>query len=86
MSKVSGLAALVAGGAIVTAVFLESPSNSSAQTKTRYLPEYTASGDAVLPFRNWVTSIRHGDDAMASLEISDAHLRPGTAAVQQRTS
>jgi hypothetical protein len=47
---------LVAGGAIVTAVLLESLSNSSAQTKTRYLPEYTASGDLILPkdFHEWV--------------------------------
>jgi hypothetical protein len=56
VSKVSGLAALVAGGAIVTAVLLESLSNSSAQTKTRYLPEYTASGDLILPkdLHEWV--------------------------------
>jgi hypothetical protein len=35
---------------------LESLSNSSAQTKTRYLPEYTASGDLILPkdFHEWV--------------------------------
>jgi hypothetical protein len=44
------------GGAIVTAVLLESLSNSSAQTKTRYLPEYTASRDLILPkdFHEWV--------------------------------
>lgn len=30
---------------IVTAVFAQSPSGTNVQTRPRYLPEYTASGD-----------------------------------------
>jgi hypothetical protein len=50
--------ALIVSGVIVTAVFAQWLSSSSAQTtaKSRYLPEYTASGDLVLPkdFHDWV--------------------------------
>jgi hypothetical protein len=47
---------LVASGVIVTAFFVQSLSSSSAQTQARQLPEYTASGDLVLPknFHEWV--------------------------------
>src|SRR5262249_44561317 len=39
----------IVSGAIVTAAFAQSLSSNNAQTKPRYLPEYTASGDLVLP-------------------------------------
>jgi Cytochrome P460 len=50
------LTASIASGVIVIAAFAQSPSDSGAQTKPRYLPEYTASGDLVLPkgFHEWV--------------------------------
>ena len=52
------LTASVAGGAIVIAVLAQSFSGSRAQTEARprYLPEYTASGDLILPknFHEWV--------------------------------
>ena len=48
----------IAGGAIVATVLATWLTSTSAQTQTapRYLPEYTASGDLVLPknFREWV--------------------------------
>jgi hypothetical protein len=52
------LTASIASGAIVMAVFAQSLSSSSAQapTRPRYLPEYTASGELILPknWREWV--------------------------------
>jgi hypothetical protein len=57
--SVLAVTASIAGGAITTAMLAQSLSNSSAQTpqtRERYLPEYTASGDLVLPkgFHEWV--------------------------------
>jgi hypothetical protein len=49
--------ASIASGMIVTIVLAQMPSSNSAQTtRSRYLPEYTASGDLVLPknFHEWV--------------------------------
>ena len=48
--------ALVASGVLVTTMLAQSVSNSSAQTRPRYLPEYTDSGDLILPknFHEWV--------------------------------
>ena len=47
---------LFAGSAIVIGALAQSLSSSSAQTKPRYLPEYTADGDLILPknFHEWV--------------------------------
>jgi hypothetical protein len=57
-AKFLAMTALVASGVTATAFLVQSPSSSSAQTQTRprYLPEYTASGDLVLPknFNEWV--------------------------------
>ena len=57
-AKLLAITALVASGVIVTAFFVQSLSSSNAQTQTRprYLAEYTASGDLVLPknFHEWV--------------------------------
>ena len=50
------VAVVVAGSAIVTAMLLGSLKHSNAQSKPRYLPEYTASGELILPknFHEWV--------------------------------
>src|SRR5260370_12097056 len=55
-AKLLAMTALVASGAIATAFLVQSLSNSSAQTPARQLPQYTASGDLVLPknFNEWV--------------------------------
>jgi Cytochrome P460 len=57
-AKLLAMTALAASGVIATAFLVQSLSSSSAQTQTRprYLPEYTASGDLVLPknFNEWV--------------------------------
>ena len=56
--KALTVAASVAGGAILTAALVQSLSVSRSQTdqRPRYLPEYTASGDLILPknFHEWV--------------------------------
>ncbi len=50
--------ALIASGVIVITVFAQSLSSSRAQTTQRYSPEYTASGELMLPkneiWREWV--------------------------------
>ena len=55
---VLGATALVASGVAVAIAIVQSLSSSSAQTQNRprYLPEYTASGDLILPkdFHEWV--------------------------------
>ena len=55
------LSLLIAGAVFsavaITTVFAQSESNNgSAPTRARYLPEYTASGDLILPknFNEWV--------------------------------
>ena len=50
------VAAVVVGSAIATATLLGSLKHSNAQGKPRYLPEYTASGELILPknFHEWV--------------------------------
>jgi hypothetical protein len=55
-AKFLAVTALVASGAIATAFLVQSLSSSSAQTQARQLPEYTASGDLVLPknFHEWI--------------------------------
>ena len=54
----SAITKSIVSGVIVTAVFAQWLSSSHAQTpaQSRYLPEYTASGDLVLPknFHEWV--------------------------------
>ena len=53
--KFLAVIASIAGGVIITTVFAQSPS-SNTQPRSRYLPEYTASGELVLPkdFHEWV--------------------------------
>jgi hypothetical protein len=55
---VLGATALVASGVAVAIAIVQSLSSTTAQTqnRARYLPEYTASGDLILPkdFHEWV--------------------------------
>jgi hypothetical protein len=50
------VAIVVVSSAIATATLLGSLKHSNAQSKPRYLPEYTASGELILPknFHEWV--------------------------------
>ena len=47
--KLLAMTALAASSVIATAFLVESLSSSSAQTPARQLPDYTASGELVLP-------------------------------------
>jgi hypothetical protein len=56
-SKILASMAVVAVGTLIaTVVVAQAPPTESALTRTRYLPEYTASGDLVLPknFHEWI--------------------------------
>jgi hypothetical protein len=55
-AKLLAITALVASGVIATAFLVQSLSSSNAQTPARQLPEYSASGDLVLPknFHEWI--------------------------------
>src|SRR5262249_33379007 len=48
----------IVGGVLMTAIFVQwlSPSSAQVQSKARYLPEYNAAGDLLLPkdFHEWV--------------------------------
>ena len=48
--------ASIASGVIVATVLAQAPPDNRVQTKARYLPEYTADGDLILPknFHEWV--------------------------------
>ena len=61
------ITALVASAAIAAALFAQSLSsiNALAQTRPRYLPEYTESGDLILrKFREWVFVGSGGSSAL----------------------
>jgi len=55
------LVLVIAGAFVVltvsaTAIFAQSPADQSALTRPRYLPEYTATGELILPknFHEWI--------------------------------
>jgi hypothetical protein len=91
--RVRAIVALVASSAIVTTVVLASLSNSSAQTKTRYLPEYTGSGELVLPkdFHEWVyvgspltPNALNGGQANFP-EFHNVYIEPGSYEIYKKT-
>ena len=55
-TKFLAMTAVVTSGVIAAAFLVQSLSSSSAQTPARQLPQYTASGDLILPkdFHEWV--------------------------------
>jgi Cytochrome P460 len=94
--KSLAVAGLLAGGAIVTVVFAQWVSSSSAQVQTRprYLPEYTASGDLVLPkdFHEWVyvgspltpNALNGGKAGFP--EYHNVYIEPGSYEIYKRTN
>ena len=92
--KMPAVAAIVASGAIVTTLFLGSLSNSSAQTKPRYLPEYTDSGDLILPknFHEWVyvgspltpNALNGGMSGFP--EFHNVYIEPGSYEIYKQTN
>src|SRR5260221_8847721 len=90
------MTALVASGVIVTAFFVQSLSSSSAQAQTRprYLPEYTASGDLILPknFHEWVyvgspltpNALNNGEAHFP--EFHNVYIEPCSYAIYKKTN
>src|SRR5918996_1652933 len=85
--------ASIAGGVIVTAMFVQSLSGSNAQTTPRYLPEYTATGDLILPknFHEWVflgspltPNALNGGNANFP-EFHNVYIEPGSYEIYKRT-
>src|SRR5262245_12946519 len=95
----TGLSAVtlsIAGGAILATVFAQWLSSSSAQTQTRprYLPEYTASGDLILPknFHEWVyvgspltpNALNGGNAGFP--EYHNVYIEPGSYEIYKQTN
>jgi len=92
------LTLLIAGAVFsaiaITAVFAQSESNSgSGPTTTRYLPEYTASGDLILPknFNEWVfvgsplTPNALNDGKANFPEFHNVYIEPGSYEIYKTT-
>ena len=88
------VAALIVGVVIATAVLAQSVSSSSAQTGSRYLPEYTADGDLILPknFHEWVyvgspltpNALNNGKAGFP--EFHNVYIEPGSYAIYKTTN
>jgi hypothetical protein len=88
--------ALLASGAIVTIVIVQWVASGSAQTQTRarYLPEYTATGDLILPknFEEWVyvgspltpEALNGGHAGFP--EYHNVYIEPGSYEIYKRTN
>jgi len=92
--RLLALTASIASGAIVTAILAQSLSSSSAQTRSRYLVEYTASGDLILPkdFHEWVyvgspltPNALNGGNANFP-EFHNVYIEPGSYETYKRTN
>ena len=94
--KLLAMTALVASGVIAAAFFVQSLSSISAQTQTgpRYLPEYTASGDLILPknFHEWVyvgspltpNALNGGKAGFP--EFHNVYIEPGSYEIYKKTA
>lgn len=88
------IAGAVASAVAMTAVFAKSESNDgSALTRKRYLPEYTESGDLILPknFHEWVfvgsplTPNALNDGKANFPEFHNVYIEPGSYALYKKT-
>lgn len=88
--------AFVAGTAIAAAAFAQSPAppaDGNLPAKSRYLPEYAASGELVLPkgYRDWVyvgsplTSNALNDGHAGFPEYHNVYIEPGSYAIYKKT-
>jgi Cytochrome P460 len=94
--KLLAMTALVVSGVIAAAFFVQSLTSISAQTQTRprYLPEYTASGDLILPknFHEWVyvgspltpNALNGGEAGFP--EYHNVYIEPGSYEIYKRTN
>jgi Cytochrome P460 len=86
--------ASMASGLTATALLAQSGSDSSALKRERYLPEYTASGDLVLPknFHEWVyvgspltpNALNNGDAGFP--EYHNVYIEPGSYDIYKKTN
>ena len=93
---VLGATALVASGVAVAIAIVQSLSSTSAQTqnRARYLPEYTASGDLILPkdFHEWVyvgspLTPNALNGGMAGFpEFHNVYIEPGSYEIYKQTN
>ena len=88
------VAAAVAIGVTVATVFAQSTTGKGASTGGRYLPEYTASGDLILPknFHEWVyvgspltPNALNGGQANFP-EFHNVYIEPGSYEIYKRTN
>jgi hypothetical protein len=94
--KLLAVTTLVASGVIAAAFFVQSLSSSSAQTqaRSRYLPEYDASGDLLLPknFHEWVyvgsplTPNALNGGRAGFPEYHNVYIEPGSYAIFNQTN
>jgi hypothetical protein len=85
------IAGAVSAAITVTAVFAQSASNDA--TRKRYLPEYTASGDLILPknFNEWVfvgsplTPNALNDGKANFPEFHNVYIEPGSYEIYKKT-
>jgi hypothetical protein len=85
------IAGALSSAIAVTAVFAQSTSNET--TKKRYLPEYTASGDLILPknFNEWVyvgsplTPNALNDGKANFPEFHNVYIEPGSYEIYKKT-
>jgi hypothetical protein len=87
------VALVVVGGSIATGLLFGSLKHSSAQTTARYLPEYTASGELMLPknFHEWVyvgsplTPNALNGGSAGFPEYHNVYIEPGSYEIFQKT-
>ena len=88
------VAAATAVGLTLATVFAQTSSKRTAQTVSRYLPEYTASGDLILPknFHEWVyvgspltpNALNNGQAGFP--EFHNVYIEPGSYQIYKRTN
>jgi Cytochrome P460 len=88
--------ALVVCAVPAAAIFAQSSTGGSAPTRSRYLPQYTASGELILPknsmWREWVfvgsplTPNALNDGHAGFPEYHNVYIEPGSYAIYKRTN
>src|SRR5262245_44934980 len=91
--RVAAIAAAFVVCTLGVAVFVQSATDAGAQATSRYLPEYTASGDLILPknWREWVfvgspltPNALNGGQANFP-EYHNVYIEPGSYAIYKKT-
>jgi Cytochrome P460 len=87
--------AFVVCATVGTTIFAQSPANPSALTRSRYLPQYNASGDMILPpnfmWREWVfvgsplTPNALNDGHANFPEYHNVYIEPGSYEIYEKT-